>query len=70
VLVPSPEAVADERHAMMRAGRTYHEWAAMTKWQRAYFLTRSLNEAKGRIQKAQRGLPGLIGALVSRLLGV
>jgi hypothetical protein len=59
-----------ERWALMRTGRTYQEWAAMARWQRTHTLYMATEEAKHRVRHAQKGLAGLVSALVAKILGV
>ena len=54
----------------MSRGLSYGDWRLMTRWQRAYHLTRSLEEAKARMRAAQKGLSGIVGAVVAKVLGI
>jgi hypothetical protein len=47
----------------------YTDWRLMTRWQRNYHLRRMVEDTKTRVKAAQKGLSGLIGAVVSRILG-
>lgn len=68
-LVPSAEAVAEERYALMRRGVQYSDWARMTRWQRVYHLRRVHADAQEAMRAASKGIGGLIGAVVAKLLG-
>lgn len=53
----------------MRTGRSYLEWRTMPRWARLDYMHRYQAEVKERAKLAQKGFAGLVGAVVSKILG-
>lgn len=69
LMVRPPEQLAEERFRLIRAGLSYLDWRAMTRWQTTDFLRRHLREAQADAEEAKTGLTGVVKVVLKRILG-